>query len=289
MQTNEASITAEWTALMRALGDLGITTTRAFSDPLAAKLLSGRTTAVYKVAQMLTGIGATPRLRRRFGPIMDTQTLRTLAIDDALAQCLTPRGAARLDQLVILGAGLDARAFRLAGLSGVDAFEVDHPATQAYKRTRTKGRVPCSRSLHFVAVDFERDHLHEQLVAAGHDPARRSAWIWEGVIMYLSDSALRATLESIAALSAAGSTLMVQYREPPAAEDRMERRMRAVQRRRGEPQIGLRTRTTMRVELERVGFHVILDEGADDWAARFGASPPLSIARPARLLLSTIQ
>jgi len=273
---------------MRALGDLGITSVHGFSDPVAAKLLPFRMALVHRVARLLIAAGARSTLRRRFGPIMDILTMRTLAIDEALAEALVTPRAPAIDQLVILGAGLDARAFRLHGLARIDVFEVDHPATQAYKRARTSAYSPLARSLRFVAVDFEREGLDDRLLSAGHDPARRSAWIWEGVIVYLSDAALRTTLHSVAALSPPGSRLLAQYREPLPDEDPVQRRLLATVRRSGEPQIGMRTRVAMREELERAGFRTISDEGADEWAVRFGGNPPAPIVRPIRVIVGEL-
>jgi len=270
---------------MRALGDLGITSVHGFADPVAAKLLPVRAAVVHRVARLLVAAGATSALRRRFAPIMDILTMRTLAIDEALAEALGSPLAPAIDQLVILGAGLDARAFRLHGLAHVDVFEVDHPATQAYKRARSSTHSPLARSLRFVAVDFERERLDDRLLFAGHDPGRRSAWIWEGVIVYLSDAALRTTLHSVAALSPPGSRLLAQYREPLPEDDPVQRRLLATVRRRGEPQIGMRSRATMRLELERVGFRTISDEGAAEWAVRFSGNPPAAIARPIRVIV----
>jgi len=162
---------------MRALGDLGITSVHGFADPLAATLLPVRMALVHRAARLLIAAGARSTLCRRFGPIMDILTLRTLAIDEALAEALGSPWTPAIDQLIILGAGLEARAFRLHGLAHIDVFEVDHPATQAYKRKRTSAYPRLARSLRFVAVDFERDRLDDRLLSAGHDPVRRSAWI----------------------------------------------------------------------------------------------------------------
>jgi hypothetical protein len=71
------------------------------------------------------------------------------------------------------------RAHRLPGLELVDVFEVDHPATQAYKR-RLAGGLPLL--VRYVAVDFERDVLAQRLADGGHDGARPTLWIWEGVV-----------------------------------------------------------------------------------------------------------
>src|SRR5262245_13779402 len=125
MEANRRSHTAEWVALMRALGDLGITSVHGFADPVAAQLLPLRWALVHRVARLLTAAGATPLLRRQLAPIMDMLALRTLAIDEALAAAIGDPPAAGIDQLIILGAGLDARAFRLPALARVDVFEVD--------------------------------------------------------------------------------------------------------------------------------------------------------------------
>ncbi|MGL1806969.1 class I SAM-dependent methyltransferase, partial [Vibrio parahaemolyticus] len=67
-------------------------------------------------------------------------------------------------QVVLLGAGLDSRAFRLPGLSDIAVFEVDHPASQQYKRSCIAGLTPVAKSLTYVTVDFEKDKLDEKLI-----------------------------------------------------------------------------------------------------------------------------
>src|SRR6266576_3103389 len=86
---------------------------------------------------------------------------RTIAIDDAVRKRHSP-------QLVILGAGLDGRAWRMTELAGADVFEVDHPASQQDKRERAGDLRPLARSLRYVPVDFTRDRLDVALAAAGH-------------------------------------------------------------------------------------------------------------------------
>src|SRR5207253_10743350 len=119
--------------------------------------------------------------------------------------------AAAASQLVILGAGLDGRAWRLSSLSNARVFEVDHPDTQAYKRERLGALKPAAKQVDFVPVDFEADSLEASLLRAGHDAAAPTAWVWEGVVMYLTPEAVRSTLKAIAARSAPGSTLIVNY------------------------------------------------------------------------------
>jgi methyltransferase (TIGR00027 family) len=123
---------------------------------------------------------------------------------------------AGIDQCVILGAGLDSTAYRRhEDLPGMRFYEVDHPASQAWKRARltAMGVVP-PQSLAFVAVDFERDDLHIALARAGADLARPVVVNWLGVSYYLSQSAIATTLRAFADL-APGSEMVMDYILPP--------------------------------------------------------------------------
>jgi methyltransferase (TIGR00027 family) len=133
--------------------------------------------------------------------------LRTAAIDLALRE-ETARG---LPQLVILGAGLDARAFRMPELKHTTVLEIDFPSTQALKKARAKDLTPAARELRFVPIDFEREALEDVLERAGHRRDQRTVWIWEGVTIYLDPNAIEATLRAVSARSAKGSTLLVTY------------------------------------------------------------------------------
>jgi methyltransferase (TIGR00027 family) len=132
---------------------------------------------------------------------------RTVAIDDAVRDRVSP-------QVVILGAGLDARAWRMPVLSTVDIFEVDHPASQADKRSRVDGLPQTTRSVRFVPVDFAQDRLDQALRAAGHRSDVPTTWVWEGVIPYLRRADVAATVQMVGSLSAAGSRLVANYQVP---------------------------------------------------------------------------
>jgi len=214
--------------------------------------------------------------------------MRTLAIDEILLSAVRDNSLASIDQVVILGAGLDSRAYRLPELNGMDIFEVDHPATQEYKRTLTAALKPLSKSLKYVAVDFEMDSLDEKLLSAGFNPLRQSIWIWEGVVMYLTDAALRGTLASIKNLSSPGSLVAAEYREPSEDRDFWQGYLNALLKRCGEPQIGLRSEQTMRSELEATGFTVISDEGMIDWSRHFSGHKPSTFTRPARCIVGRV-
>lgn len=132
---------------------------------------------------------------------------RTKFIDDVVR-------ASTARQLVILGAGLDARAHRLAELRDTVVFEVDQPSTQAYKRPRAVDLQVCAKEIRYVAVDFEKDDLGERLASAGHDDRAPSIWIWEGVTMYLTQEAVAGTLATVRAGSTIGSELVLTYVAP---------------------------------------------------------------------------
>lgn len=144
--------------------------------------------------------------------LLDHVALRTLALDAALRAELA-RGTS---QLVVLGAGLDARAWRMPELRDTVVLEVDHPSTASLKRSRAKGHRALAKDVRFVTIDFEREHLGEALHAGGHDPHRPTVWIWEGVTPYLAHEATAATLEVIGERSAAGSLALVTYCTPEA-------------------------------------------------------------------------
>jgi methyltransferase (TIGR00027 family) len=192
---------------------------------------------------------------------------RTRTIDDVIAAGM----AAGIDQVVVLGAGLDARAWRLPALRDAVVFEVDHPATQAHKRSRlaASGVRLCARDVHFVAVDFERDSLLERLAAAGHDRDRPTVFVCEGVLMYLTAEAVDATLGALATLAAEGSLVALSYCVVPGAEPVTAAVLSLV----GEP---IHTRLDppdMTALLARHGFTVTSDAGDLEWAYMFETRP----------------
>jgi methyltransferase (TIGR00027 family) len=128
---------------------------------------------------------------------------RTVAIDDAVLAHPNP-------QLVILGAGLDGRAWRMP----VEAvFEVDQPASQTDKKDRAAA-LPTAQAPRFVPVDFGRDELGDALSAAGHRSDTPTTWIWEGVVPYLTRPEVTATVAAVSACSAPGNRMIVNYQAP---------------------------------------------------------------------------
>ena len=172
MREGRSSTTAEMVAFFRGAASVRRSPFGGMRDAYARSLvprwLSVPLRAVERAPALL------PAARMLSVGLLDHVSLRTAAIDEALRMAL----AAGARQLVILGAGLDARAYRLPELSGVSVFEVDHPATQAAKRERLGEAGNGDARVVFVGVDFERDALEERLASAGHDPTIGTAWIW---------------------------------------------------------------------------------------------------------------
>lgn len=201
----QASRTAVLVCQGRAAADGRIAPDR-FRDPVAGDLL---TDAEREVVQQVR-TGAAPRAwgeRMQYEFVRSCAELmvpRTVAIDDAIRAAASP-------QVVILGAGLDTRAWRMTELAETPVYEVDHPASQRDKRARTAERAPVTPSLRFVAVDFARDDLAAGLAAAGHDAGVPTTWVWEGVVPYLTPTQVAATVAIIAARSVAGSRLVINY------------------------------------------------------------------------------
>ena len=126
-------------------------------------------------------------------------------------------------QLVLLGAGLDTFAYRSPYGTRLRVFEVDFPATQAWKRERlaTAG-IDEPEWLTFAPVDFERQKLADGLMAAALDDKAATFFTWLGVVPYLSEAAVFETLRFIAGLKG-GAQVVFDYSDPPetlSEEDR---------------------------------------------------------------------
>lgn len=263
MRSGRASATASFVATMRGLA--GYERAPLVTDEFAPRLVDGPFRLGLAVAERLPTLTSlamrTAALVSR-GKIRHLE-LRTRAIDDALAE--EARDGA--PQLVILGAGLDARAHRLASLERTTIFEVDHPDTQREKRARLGEGSGRSAPLHYVSVDFERDRLVDELPRVGFDRLTRATFLWEGVTMYLTAIAAQATIRAVSALAAPGSAFALTYRAPGL---RWEGALANVAvRALGEPFRLSFTPQAIADELAAVGFAVESDEGSEEWGKRY--------------------
>jgi methyltransferase (TIGR00027 family) len=139
---------------------------------------------------------------------------RSRFTEDHLATCVR----AGLTQYVILGAGLDSFAYRSAP-GPVRVFEVDHPATQRWKRAHlASAGITVPDTVSFAALDFERDSLASRLAQAGFDPSRPALVSWLGVTMYLTQAAIGQTIAEISGF-APGTQLVTDYMLPAGLRD----------------------------------------------------------------------
>jgi len=117
-----------------------------------------------------------------------------------------------LEQMVILGAGYDTRAFRIEGLDKITVFEVDHPATQKVKVEKVRkifGQLP--QHVVYIPIDFESKDLGRKLLEMGYDASKMSLFIMEGLVMYLPPQAADKTLSFIVHNSGKGSRIIFDY------------------------------------------------------------------------------
>jgi len=135
--------------------------------------------------------------------------VRTRFIDERMEHAL--RGGAT--QLVILGAGFDTRAHRFAELlKDTAVIEIDYGATQEYKKRRVEtalGGAPAN--VVYAPIDLAKENLGAVLRDAGFQPVRKTFYIGEGLSMYVPEEGMKDTLRAIAAESAPGSTLLLEY------------------------------------------------------------------------------
>lgn len=255
MQPGMPSETAQYVACLRALGNLapGVP---GFGDAVSERLLPpGWSRRVAKARARLAGHpGRSPYslLDRGMGVFCQ---FRTLVLDRAIAAALP------FAQLVILGAGLDSRAWRLPCLSGTRVFLVDHPATQALLR-EAGGRLPAlAQDVRYVPMDFTRDDLAARLAEAGHDAGQATFWLWEGVVMYLSPAEVARTLGALAGLSAPDSRLALTYLSRTSSR-RPDSFFLALM---GEPCRSAYLPAELDDAAARAGWRTLSDTGIGDW------------------------
>ena len=260
MKADKPSRTAQLVTLGRAVADIGLSHVPGFRDPTARVFLNARGKKTLAKIEHRAVLGTQSAQLQGARAMADLMALRTTAIDTAVRDALS-NGA---KQLVILGAGYDGRAWRMPELAGVKVFEVDHPSTQRDKRSHVAELPAAKGDVSFVPVNFEHESLDSALNRAGHDQSLPTRWIWEGVVMYLTREAMRATLTNIGRRSAPGSTLIVNYHTILRGWI-----TQLIFRLIGEPQISCWTPAEMASDLGAAGFAVREDTSMIDWNARF--------------------
>ncbi|MGV9823738.1 class I SAM-dependent methyltransferase [Nocardia xishanensis] len=283
MDNGGPSRTALITAYARAYHQI-VDRPQIFTDPLAARLLGVTAEELAELGTPTTNHlvdGVSDRPRRLFF------AARARFAEDAVAAAI----AAGVRQVVILGAGLDTFAYRNP-LPDLRVFEVDHPATQAWKRERlTAAGIDRPETLTFVPVDFETQTLAAGLESTGFKRTDPAVFVWLGVVFYLTPNAAHATLEYIAG-QAQPVEVVFDYLQPANSdEDRAHQQARADRLAGGgEPVLSYFTPDDIAAQLRALGFTDLEDHSAPDLvtryldgSARFGGEPPRAL-RAIRIL-----
>ena len=266
METGQPSRTAYSAARYRAAHQL-LERGAIFQDPFAVRILGA--------AEKELLADAPRRAMRLF------IAARHRFAEDALAAAAR-RG---LRQVVVLGAGLDTLAYRNV-VDGVRVIEVDHPATQEWKRQRlASAGIEIPSSVAYVGVDFERESLTDRLELDG--PA---FFIWLGVVPYLTRPGFHATISYVSGIP--GSEVVFDYAQspdkmPPERRAALEARAARVARL-GEPWLTYFEPEQIEGELRELGFTEIEDLGPAQLAARFFNRPDVPPDTPGGHLLRAV-
>ena len=261
MKPNEPSRTALLIARQRAAHQL-LDHGSILHDPFALKILGEDEKDVLQFANA--------------HPLLSIGRLFTAARSRIAEDALSDAIESGIRQIVILGAGLDTFALRNPHSAlEVRIYEVDHPATQAWKRERmAEAQLPLPPWVTFVPVDFERDDLGEALVGAGFQQNSPAFFTWLGVVPYLTQDAIDRTLEDIASIQK--SEVVFDYMQPPEA---FSEELRQIEKARSEQLEKIGERTASRFEpagiaaiLRSLGFSHIEDIGFQEIKSRFGSA-----------------
>ncbi len=206
LDAGKPSRTALGVAIRRATHQLYDAEPRVLDDPIAVPLLR----KTYGAA--LDEAAGTFNERSSLG-MRAWMVSRSRFAEDKLAEAVGREGQQGVRQYVLLGAGLDTFAHRNPH-EGVRVFEVDHPATQAWKQWLVaESGLPEVEGVQYVPVDFERQSLAAELEAAGLDRSKPTMFAWLGVVLYLTHPAFRGTLDWIGGFPE-GSGVVMDYALP---------------------------------------------------------------------------
>ncbi|UFJ41366.1 class I SAM-dependent methyltransferase [Brevibacillus humidisoli] len=267
MNESQVSLTAIMTAYLRAHHAIG-DTPKIFDDFLAHRLIPEERRALIEqgfsqAQQMNVPASSIQNADQTTNPNALLSFLQSIGLPNVLSRSrytednLEQAVKQGVEQYVILGAGLDTFAFRRPDLlSKIRVFEVDHPATQAFKRDRLaelKWDIPAN--LHFVPVDFTQESLADALKRTPYDEQLKSFFSWLGVTMYLTSDEVFATLRSITDIACAGSSVIYDYFLPEEGTPHMKE-IREELRKIGEPMKTTFDPSTLASELERIGLRL---------------------------------
>lgn len=261
MQPGQPSTTAERAARLRAAHQL-FDAPHVLDDPVVLRLLGPELAATLHAQRQVLERPALRSLRAGIA-------MRSRYAEDCLGDAIG-RG---VRQYVVLGAGLDSFAYRNPFDSDLRVFEVDHPATQAWKCQRlADAGIELPDSLTFVPIDFERQALADALVSGGLDRSLPAFVSWLGVTVYLTRDAIMSTLAAVSSL-AGGSEIVFGYMPPlELLSERQRTAISALAERAaagGEPWRTYFDPSALAGELARLGFTVVEDFGPEQAFERY--------------------
>jgi methyltransferase (TIGR00027 family) len=209
--TDRPSATAQWTTLGRALELHRPAGDRIVSDPFAPVFLSGANRKALGLLPTTGPVGPVVHRLERTGVagIATSALCRHAFIDAHLLESLP-----EVEQIVVLGAGYDSRAYRFArAIGGRPVFEVDLPPLSRLKAAIVRDHPDRFRhaTVHRVEIDFRTQSLRTRLAESGLRLGVPSFVVWEGVSMYLSRDAVLDTLAALAVVCGRGSVLAMDF------------------------------------------------------------------------------
>jgi len=260
VKEKQSSITASGIAIVRAVESEKPEGVRICYDPYAVKLLNP---LFFRFIRFFIDTG----YAERTGPgVNGFLVARCRYMDDMLQDCLNNG----LQQLVVLGAGYDSRAYRFEQLKpNVKVFEIDHPATQQVKRKKVRaifGEMPAH--VVYTSIDFNTQTLEQRLPESGYSEHLKTLFIWEGVVMYLSLRAVESTLKFIAHHAGTSSQVVFDYIYTALLDNTVRHgevsRMRRVRHVSGEGLTFSIPQGTIKDFLEKRGFIQVKDVSSED-------------------------
>jgi methyltransferase (TIGR00027 family) len=277
MKQGQPSSTAIHSAMMRAAHLLWDADAKIFCDDLALQLAGFENEATLRRALDTRHQGVANQFGVAFlefyrACMRGIMTVRSRYTEEELDKAVD-RGVA---QYVILGAGIDSFAYRRRDLANaLRVFEVDHPSSQEWKRSRLRDlKIALPPNLSFVPVDFERQTLIDALHTTDYRFEDAGFFSWLGVTQYLSCEATLATLRQVASL-AAGTEIVFEFTVPGATLDGEERRYfeagKAAVAARGEPWLGFFEPGDLLARLQEIGFGQLTHVSPDQLNARYFA------------------
>jgi methyltransferase (TIGR00027 family) len=247
MEQNNPSLTAYKVAMMRAIHQV-LDHPRVLEDPIALRIIGTQ------------GASEISSRSRKFKTKLQSYlraivVARSRFVEDELAVAIK-RG---IRQYVILGAGLDTFAYRNPYSKGVRVIEVDHPATQQWKRQQLhNAKISVPKTITFVPIDFENQQLANQLREAGFSTDEPSFFSWLGGTMYLNRETTMATMKYISSSTPSGSEIIFDYTIPPSSQNFLRRFVFRLMARSvaaaGEPWRGFFNPNSLIDDLKAIGF-----------------------------------